>query len=247
MMGVALVAGALFVGSLVDGDGGAAPPKRAAIVDQLSETGPPPVFAERATNILERAGYAVEYFPQQVATVEFYRYLQTRGYGVIIFRAHSSRLVGEWNGKPMGEALIWTSEPFDPGRYVEERRQLRLTRVYAYEGTPWYFGIGAGFVRSSMRGDFNGTTIIMMGCDGLNGDVTARAFLDRGARAVISWDGDVGVGHTDAATERLLRKLFAEGLPVDQAVEGTNAELGPDPVFGAELRALYRGAVLARP
>jgi hypothetical protein len=50
---------------------------RAAIVDQLSLTEPNPAFTEAATDLLEQAGYAVDYFPGEEVTVEFYRQLPT--------------------------------------------------------------------------------------------------------------------------------------------------------------------------
>ncbi len=62
---------------------------RAAIVDQLSLTVPNPAFVDDATATLESDGYAVDYFPGEEATVDFYRDLPTHGYEVIVFRTHA--------------------------------------------------------------------------------------------------------------------------------------------------------------
>jgi hypothetical protein len=78
----------------------------------------------------------------------------------------------------------------------------------------------------------------MMGRNGLVTSTTARAFLDRGAEAVISWDSDVSAAHTDAATQRLLQLLALDGLTPEDAVAQTTAEIGPALSFNAELRAL---------
>jgi hypothetical protein len=67
--------------------GGAA---RAAIVDHLSLTEPNPAFADRATGVLEEAGYAVDYYPGEQVTVDFYRELPSRGYEMLILRVHSA-------------------------------------------------------------------------------------------------------------------------------------------------------------
>ena len=210
----------------------------AVIVDHLSLTAPNQGFVESATHTLEKAGYSVDYYPGEEVTVDFYRDLQTRGYELIVFRTHSSRIVGEWRGEVFDETVFHTSESYDRAKYVEEQREMRLGQVYIREGGPRYFGVGAGFVRSSMRGDFDGATVIMMGCNGLVTDTTARAFLDRGVEAVISWDSDVSAAHTDTTTERLLENLLLDGLTTARAVSRTSAEMGSDPLYGAELQFL---------
>jgi hypothetical protein len=74
-----------------------------------------------------------------------------------------------------------------------------------------------------------------MGCDGLRSDAAARAFVDKGAGAVVGWDGAVSAAHTDEATERLLQHLVSEGLTVGEAVAKTEADVGPDPSYGSKL------------
>ena len=97
------------------------------------------------------------------------------------------------------------------------------------------------FIKSSMKGNFPGTTIIIMGCDGLRSDSIAEAFVERGAKAVVGWDGLVSSAHTDAATERLLQHLLADGLPLQEAVAQTMAEVGPGPSYGSTLLAYPSG------
>jgi len=87
-----------------------------------------------------------------------------------------------------------------------------------------------------MRGDFDGATIIMMGCDGLLFDNTPKALVDKGAKAVIGWDGLVSAAHTDAATERLLQYLVVDGLTMGQAVQKTLAEVGTESSYENSLR-----------
>ena len=215
-------------------------PNTAVIVDQLSLTAPNPRFVESATDTLEEAGYSVDYFPGEEVTVDFYRDLQTAGYKLIIFRTHSARLVGEWAGNFYAQTAFFTSEAYDRTEYVEEQREGRLAQVAAYEGSPVYFGVAAEFVRSSMRGNFEGSTVIMMGCNGPLTDTTAQSFLDRGAVAAITWDKEVSAVHTDAATERVLQLLTLQGLTPEEAVARAAGDVGPDPSFGAELRVLAR-------
>ena len=217
-------------------------PNTAVIVDQLSLTAPNPRFVESATDTLKRAGYNVDYYPGEEVTVDLYRDLQTKGYNLIIFRTHTSRALGEYRGKYYNEAGLWTSERYNttaPELY--EGGDPLLARVYLYEGAPTFTGITAGFVRSSMLGDFDGSTVIMMGCNGLFSDTTAQSFLDKGAEAAIGWDGDVSAAHTDSATERVLELLVLQGMTPEEAVAQAATEIGTDPVFGAELRILTGG------
>jgi len=250
LLGVALVCTALAAGLLFSGlIGGDSGPRRAAIVDQLSLTQPNPDFAESATNLLEQAGYTVDYFPGEEVTVELYRNLPTHGYGLIVLRVHSglTREVSEEGATPREYVSLFTGEAYNDTKYPDEtfvapgEPVARLGSAVYYKGAPPLFGIAPGFIKESMKGKFDDTTVILMGCDGLKSHDTGQAFLDRGAGAFVSWTQAVTASHSDAATLRLLEKLVSEGLPLADAVAQTAAEVGPDPLYGAELRMLPEG------
>ncbi len=237
----ALVIAALFVASLATG-GPSSGGKTAVIVDQLSLTAPNPSFVQSAKQTLEDTGYEVEYFPGEEVTVDFYRDLPRRGYDVILLRVHAGiiyetdRATGERTVTE--QVTLFTGEPYSKTKHVEEQIGPRLFRTVYYEGASPLFGIGPLFVEDSMRGRFDGTDIIMMGCDGLRSRHIAEAFLDRGADTFISWSRSVSADHTDAAIERLLEHLLVDRLDAEEAVTRTAAEIGPDPSYGAELRIL---------
>ncbi len=207
---------------------------RAAIVDHLGLTQPNPAFAETAAELLEQAGYAVDYYPGEEATVEFYRYLPTWGHDLIILRVHSAQ--GRVGDRPADWVTLFTSDSYDKTWYRKELQKQRLSRVSYYKDGPQYFGIMPAFIKSSMKGDFPDTTIIIMGCDGLKSDTIAEAFVQKGAKAVVAWDGLVSSEHTDAATERLLQHLLTDKLPLQAAVTQTMTEVGPDPSYDSVLR-----------
>jgi hypothetical protein len=211
---------------------GAAP--RAAIVDQLMLTQPNPTFVETTTTLLEQAGYAVDYYPGEDVTVEFYRNFPSQPYGLIIFRVHSA--LGREDGQPADWVTLFTADFYRETWYVNEQKTRRLSKVSYYEDGPPYFGIMPDFIRSNMKGNLQGATVVLMGCDGLATETIADALVDKGAEAVVSWNGLVSGDHTDAATEQLLRHLVTEGLPVREAVEKTATEVGPDPAYGSVLR-----------
>ncbi|MBI4570328.1 MAG: hypothetical protein HY723_00120 [Chloroflexi bacterium] len=208
---------------------------RAVIVDQLGLTFPNPGFVQRATGLLEQAGYQVDYVPGEQATVSLYSTLASRSYDYVLLRVHTAQFTKEWRGLPHDEAVLFTSEPYSPEIYLYEQWELLLSQAYAYEGAPRYFGVAANFVESAMPGDFDGATVIMMGCGGLYTDRTAEAFMQRGAGVVLGWDQLVSANHTDRATERLLEKLLVDGLPIDAALAQTMAEVGRDPAYQSTL------------
>ncbi len=234
---VALIGG-YFI--LSDSDEGSDAPS-AVIIDQLSVGVPKPPFAHTVTDQLEAAGYTVDYYPGEEVTVDFYRQLPTLGYDLIVLRAHSGLIQG---GEREGEAFLFTTEQFDNQTHAEELRERRLLSA-TYSGdslssnlsdVPRFFGIVPDFVELSMIGSFDGATIILMGCNGLTSSTMAAAFVEKGARAIVSWDDLVTGDHTDAATDRLLELLLEGGLPLGEAVAKTAAEVGPDPYYGSELQ-----------
>ncbi len=224
--------------------GGPAAPARAAIIDQLSLTQPNPDFAEQATGLLQRAGYAVDYYPGEQVTVDFYRDLPARDYRLIVLRTHSALATEQ---DPTGKTTdkdyvgLFTSDPYDPTTRSQEEEQGLLGPGHYYDGGQEWFVVGPKFIERSMRGRFDKTSVIMMGCDGLKSPLTAQYFLAKGASAFVSWSKPVSAGHTDAATLRLLEKLLVGAVPIADAVAQTAAEVGPDPAYGAELRVLERG------
>ena len=261
------VAGAVIVGVVfyagAKSSSGAPPeaPRTAAIVDQLALTSPDPAFVWNATVTLQQAGYTVEYVPSEQVTVDLYRELPSRGYGLVVIRAHSgfvyknvSQAAQEVRGT--GETFLFTSERYSVTTYPEDLSRRRLSEalyfdpssgapldpaalIDAYRDAPTYFGIKPGFVKSSTKGKFPRSTVILMGCNGLAWNTLAQAFVAKGAEAVVGWDDLVSAQHTDAATETLLQHLVVDKLPAVDAVARTAAEAGPDPTYGGKL-TLYR-------
>lgn len=209
---------------------------KAAIVDQLSLTAPNRDFIQTATNILEQAGFTVDHYLGEEVTVEFYRNLPMYGYDLIILRVHSALDSYE----KVSPVVLFTSEPYSTTKYVLEQLQNQVGAVaYSTEEAErgiMYFGIKPSFVKQGMRGTFNNTTVIMMGCDGLKYQTMAEAFIQKGAKVYIGWSGGVSASHTDLATAQLLKHLIAEKQTIKQAVTETMKEIGPDPADGSVLQ-----------
>jgi len=205
---------------------------KAAIVDHLSLTAPNQTFIQTATNILEQAGFTVDYYKGEEVTVEFYRNLPKHNYRFIILRVHST--AAELQDEEFVETpvCLFTSEPYSTKTYLYEQLTDQIVMVsYTMPQPPYYFGIMPKFVASSMKGEFQNSIIIMMGCEGLNNTKMAEAFLEKGAKVYISWNGMVLASHTDQATMLLLRHLVVEKQTVKQAIDNTMKAVGADPAY----------------
>jgi len=202
---------------------------KAALVDQLSLTFPNQNFIDTTTEILEQAGYTVDYYPGEEVTVEFYKNLPTHGYKIIILRVHSMT-----EGPHIVD--LFTSELYSTSKYFYEQLTGKLRNVaYFYGDINTFFGITPSFIKSSMQGKFNNSIIVMMGCEGLKNPSMAEAFIEKGAKAYIGWSQSVSASHTDQATIYLLTHLVTEKQTIEQAVETTMKEVGPDPAYNSLL------------
>ena len=239
IVSISAVVAALLVFVVAEG-GDSDPPAgpTAVIVDQLDLTAPNPEFAEAATKTLEEAGYVVEYVPGAEVTVDFYRELPDQGYDMVILRSHSARLQSEFAGEPVDEVILFTNEGWTDQKYVSEQETGQLTTARYNDEGERYFGVAPSFIEESAQGSFDGTTIVLMGCEGLGSERTAEVFVRKGAQSVISWDGLVSATHTDAATEELLELMLLGQLPAAEAVAETMTSVGPDPTYGSKLLSL---------
>jgi hypothetical protein len=205
----------------------------AVIVDQLSLTYPNQTFVETAKNMLENAGYAVDYIPGENVTVNYYRNMPAYNYKIVILRVHA----GIW--PEMHSISFFTSETYSESKYTADQLSFYLGRaVFVNPPTneePGYFAITANFVKHAIKGSFNDTTVIMMGCYGLEYPSMAQAFIEKGTRVYIGWNGTVSAEHTDKATINLLKHLILEKQAVGQAVENTMKEIGEDPTYKSPL------------
>jgi hypothetical protein len=206
---------------------------KAAIVDHLSLKMPNETFVQTTVTILTKANYTVDYFSGEKVTVNFYRNLPMGRYKLIILRVHSAL---DANGKP--PLSLFTSEPLDSRKHVNEQLsgQVQGVMFTPYRpGDKAYFGIVPKFIELCVKGQFQNSLIIAMGCDGLRYTDMAQAFIEKGAKAYISWNASVSASHTDQATIILLQQLIVKKQTIKQAVETTMKEVGPDPSYKSVL------------
>lgn len=162
-------------------------------------------FNSTCASILGSSGYNLQYYPGEDVTISFFKDLPAKSGKVIIIRAHSAiRDDTDW-------VDLFTSESFRDGKYVDLALSGQISKAKMYSFDDDYFAIGPTFVNSSMKGQFeDGSLIILMGCNSLNSTSMAKALVGRGARVVVGWTSWVDANYTDSYTLQLLQYLFAE-------------------------------------
>jgi len=213
---------------------GPEPEPRAAIIDQLHTRFPNPTFTEETTRELEDFGFEVDVYYGDSVTVDLFRNLPTYGYKLIIFRVHSG-LLGV-DPKVTNRTWLFTNEPYSKTRYLAEQLTDQVTYARTHDDAPWCFAISAKFITESIKGQFDNTAIVMMGCDCLHFTDVAQAFIEKGASTYLAWDVSVILGYVDDTTPSLVKKLCSDELTIEEAVYDTMREKGPDPDFGAVLK-----------
>ena len=216
---------------------------KAAIIDQLSsmEEFTNATFITTATNILRAAGYQVTYYKGSDVNVDFYQTLPTDGYKILIFRVHSALRLGNSTTEDLTAPLdFFTSERYNYGSYVQMQEFDELDIVmYNQTSAIKYFGINPNFVMNAMEGNFQGATIILEGCNGLDGlgrsETMLQALVYRGAKVIIGWNASVSMEHTDTATLDLLNQLLVDNQTVGEAINATANQIGPDPAYSNHL------------
>mgnify|MGYP001076260210 CR=1 FL=1 len=87
-----------------------------------------------------------------------------------------------------------------------------------------------------MKGEFNNTVILMMGCSCLHIEDLAQAFIAKGASAYLAWNATVDLSYVDKATVYLIKQLCGRRKTIRKAVSGTMNTVGPDPKYNASLK-----------
>jgi len=207
---------------------------RAAIIDQLCVLLPNQAFIEQTTQELEAYGFKVDVYADDAVTVDLYRKLPESGYKLIVFRVHSG-LLGV-DPKVTNRTWLYTNEPYSKRSHMIEQLDDQVTYAKTTDEAPWCFAISAEFIDKSVEGRFNGTAIIMMGCDGLHFEDMAQSFIRKGASIYIAWDASVVLNYIDGATPFLVEELCSDELTVEEAVARTMNEKGRDPQYGSVLK-----------
>lgn len=206
---------------------------RAAIIDGIGVTKPNPEFIGGVKEVLEGAGLKVDVYVGKDVTIDLLRNIS--GYGLLILRVHSAI------DPKYGFLYLFSAEEFNEieydVRFSEEKRLGAVREGVTFESER-YFALRADLLGYLRTNGLNGSTIILMGCNGTGSEHALNRLFERGVKAIIAWNGYVNLEYTDEITLNLIRAAYEEGLKFPDAVKRIMEEYGPDPVYESKLEYL---------
>ncbi len=107
-------------------------PPRAAIIDQLHADIPSQYFQDRATELLETAGYEVEIFTTKQLTVDFYKRLPSMNYEFIVFRTHAIGNDAQDIASGKEPVSLFTGEKYREDKYITEQLSGQIGKGAPY-------------------------------------------------------------------------------------------------------------------
>ena len=200
-------------------------PLTAAIIDQLEEHVPNKGFIENVTSTLKALNFSVVHHSGNEITVEFFKELPQKNYGLIILRAHFALR------NDSSTVDILTSEEYNQSRYAKEINAglLSIGRYYIQGLTnKSYFAITSSFIKNEMKGYFPNSIIFAMGCWSIMPfseqyfiNPLANAFLEKGAQVYIGWSNIVTSNDSDHEVAKLLTMFLTQNITLAQAISKT--------------------------
>ncbi|MEM4498385.1 MAG: hypothetical protein QW692_06125 [Nitrososphaerota archaeon] len=211
------------------GSGESSQPKRAAILDGLSVDHLNRTFIKSAEDILRQAGFEVNIYGAENVSLKLLNSLPAKNYSLVVFRVHGGR-IRQPAGLFLGGGLF--IEKCGPESHLEEVETGYLLIGRPFLSNDTYCVAPPHYITDKLQGRFRSTVIIAMSCFTGNDNVLATAFFNRGAGAYIGFSGEISPEYADAFTITLLKKLYIENLPIQEAFNQAREDLGSDPHYG---------------
>lgn len=237
--------------------------QKAVIIDSLYDDVPNKYFHEQAKKYLEDAGYTVDLYITENATVNFFKKLPSMNYQIIVMRTHA--VEAETENNPI---MIFTGEKYSEEKYISEQLfgQLQrgtplLDRTFSIDeekSTGWiqinettkmisspvhieekkdeYFLVSPKMVTDGMEGRFPHSTILLGGCSTLKNSSLAQSFLKKGAFEVIGWDNLVSSSDNDRALLKVLEKSLGENMTTQQALDDVMSDWKSSPKYESRMQ-----------
>ncbi|SRR6266571_8043 len=159
-------------------------------------------------NLFSHAG--LSYVSYNSMSIEELKLLTTGSYRFVLLWGHSA--IND----------VATSEPYSPFYHVSEQLTGQLGK-YHVAGKD-YFSLQPAFV-NELAGRFQGTVVLLMGCNTMTQTELAQAFVNKGASTVIGWRGLVSLSVADTAVTSLFEKVLTQHQTTSQAVSETTSLL----------------------
>ncbi|HLC24765.1 MAG TPA: hypothetical protein VJJ25_03965 [Nitrosopumilaceae archaeon] len=219
--------------------------QKAVIIDQLYDDIQNQYFIQKATELLDGAGYTVDIVTTKDVTIDFYKKLPTLNYKFVVIRTHGAVDSGDQT------VTLFTGEKYDTEKYISEQlfgqvkkgipflertfstsvadslrdiangthRPITLSLTQTLSRNGEYFAITPIFVDSAMDGKFSQTIFVLGGCKTMHTDSLAQSLVQRGASSVVGWDNPVSSSDNDASMLELLEGLLEDKMEMNDAMD----------------------------
>lgn len=135
-------------------------------------------------------------------TVQFFKELEG-DYFLIILRLHSTH--------QSNSTWIFTNEVYKPNKYILEQLAGEVHSARTSYGSETYFVISNYYIEHYLTDSITADSVILMGCNGLEKEDMANAWIKAGSKTYLGWTGDIGLSETDYYTQKILEIYFHEG------------------------------------
>jgi len=225
---------------------------KAAIIDQLHDDIPNIPLQQRATELLEGAGYEVNLFTTKDITLDFYKRLPSMNYDFVMIRTH-----GAADENDNDSVTLFTGEKYQTDKYISEQLFGQVKKVAPLlevaflvnsQESEWvivndtyrtlsvpskeqvvtsdeYFAITPELFDKGADGKFQGTIFVLGGCNTMRTTSMAESLIKRGASAVIGWDDTVGSADNDRILFGLVQNLIVNKMEMDKSIESLMEDL----------------------
>jgi len=202
--------------------------RTAIIIDAIEEESD---AVDRYIELLKQNNYQVEYVSGENVSIGFLKNIPPN-HDIYIFRVHSTCI--------NNHTWIFSGEEYRTDTYPLLQVTDLIHKARPRLGSKYYFAVSSEFIKQYNHGAFKNSVILMMGCEGMCYRDLAYAFCSEGASIYISWDGNVCLTHSENATQALLEAICVKRLPVIEAVNQVNNQIGSDQYYGSYL-SYYTG------
>lgn len=196
--------------------------KSAVIIDPIVQKG----FESRATDLLSRNGYNVEYYSGDEVTIDFLKQIPAEQ-DLYIFRVHSTCI--------NNRTWVFSGEKYQTNSYPILQLAGLIHKAKPSHISNYMFAVSPEFFQEYNKNRFKDGIVLMMGCDGLYTHDLAEAFCEEGATIYVSWDGKVCLEHTDRVFLSILESICMRKSTILGAIEYAQNQIGRDPVYNSLL------------
>ncbi len=223
---------------------------KAVIIDQLHNDKPNESFQKNVTKYLEVGGYEVDLYTTDDITVDFYKKLPSMNYEFIVIRSHALGV-----GTVEESESLFTGEKYNEYKYLEEQFLGHVGKGVPYLpeqveqlgglealSDQTYFVVGSRLIDEQMIGSFPSSTIVLGGCETVEGKLIADSLLQRGASEIIGWDRLVSSHDNDRIIMQVLEETLVNGVEINEAIQLVMEEQGKKITNHATLGYISSGA-----